>query len=161
VAMAGAAKQFPNLNIESRTQFRDRLAAQIDQLLAAVNLLVVLAVIIALMGITNTLALAVFERTRELGLLRAVGMSRRSMRRMIRWEAALIALFGTVLGVVTGVALGAVAVAAMPAELVGALVVPTGQLVTLSAIAVVAAIVAAQLPARRAARISILSAIAN
>jgi putative ABC transport system permease protein len=121
---------------------------------------VVLTIIIALLGITNTLALAVIERTRELGLLRAVGMSRRAMRRIVRWEAALIAALGAGLGVVLGLALGWVGVRALPADVATGINIPFVSLGILTLAAVIAAIVAAQIPARRASRLDVLKAIA-
>ena len=102
-AFAPIGDEYPQVGITTAGDYVESIADQIDQALAAVNVMVVLAVIIALIGIANTLALSVFERTRELGLLRAVGMTRRQVRRMIRLEAALVAIFGAALGVAVGV----------------------------------------------------------
>jgi putative ABC transport system permease protein len=93
-AIATPSSDLPSAEIESTQEFQDRTVGMIDQLLAMVNIMVALAVIIALIGIANTLALSVFERTRELGLVRAVGMTKRQLRRMVRFEAALVAAFG-------------------------------------------------------------------
>lgn len=158
-ALDGLAAAFPQMYVETGKEFTDRVSGQVDQLLMVVNLMVVLTIIIALLGITNTLALAVIERTRELGLLRAVGMSRRAMRRTVRWEAALIAGFGALLGVVLGLVLGWVGVQSLPDDVASTINVPYGSLVVLTVAAVVAAIVAAQFPARRAARLDVLKAI--
>ena len=102
--------------IETADQFRDRVDGMVDKILAMVNAMVALAVVIALIGIGNTLALSVFERTRELGLVRAVGMTRRQVRRMVRFEAALVALFGATLGVGLGLLFGYGVVSALPAS---------------------------------------------
>jgi putative ABC transport system permease protein len=147
------------VNVETAAQFTERISAQIDQLLVIINLMMVLTIIIALLGITNTLALAVIERTRELGLLRAVGMSRRAIRRIVRWEAALIATFGAVLGAVLGIVLGWVGVRALPNGIATGINIPFASLGVLTLGAVVAAIVAAQIPARRASRLDVLKAI--
>jgi putative ABC transport system permease protein len=156
----GLGAALPQANVETAAQFTKRVSAQIDQLLMVVNLMMVLTMIIALLGITNTLALAVIERTRELGLLRAVGMSRRTMRRTVRWEAALIATFGAVLGVALGLVLGWVGVKALPSGIATGINVPFAALGVLTLAAVIAAIAAAQVPARRAARLDVLKAIA-
>jgi putative ABC transport system permease protein len=158
--IAGLQAALVQTNVETAAQFTQRVSAQIDQLLVVINLMVVLTIIIALLGITNTLALAVIERTRELGLLRAVGMSRRAMRRIVRWEAALIAALGAGLGVVLGLALGWVGVRALPADVATGLNIPFVSLGILTLAAVIAAIVAAQIPARRASRLDVLKAIA-
>ncbi len=158
-ALNRLADALPQMNVETGDQFTERISGQVDQLLAVVNLMVVLTIIIALLGITNTLALAVIERTRELGLLRAVGMSRRAMRRTVRWEAALIAAFGALLGVVLGLVLGWTGVQALPDNIATAVNIPSASLAVLTGAAVVAAILAAQFPARRAARLDVLKAI--
>jgi putative ABC transport system permease protein len=106
-----------------------------------------------------TLALSVFERTREIGLLRAVGLSRRSVRAMIRWEAVIVALIGAIVGLVVGVFLGAVTVSAIPEF--KALAIPWGSMIVFLVIAAAFGVLAAILPARRAARLNILEAIQN
>ena len=126
-----------------------------------VNALVGFAVIIAVLGIVNTLMLSVFERTREIGLLRAVGMTRRQTRRMIRWEAVIIAVFGGVLGILVGTLLGFIAVQAMPDSLITDFGIPVGNFVIILVMCIIAGVLAAILPARRAARLNILDAIAH
>lgn len=158
-AVEAALVEFPQADIEDRQEFLASQEAQIDQVLVTVNVLLLLAVIIAVLGIANTLALSVFERTRELGLLRAVGMSRRQTRRMVRWEAAIVSLFGAVLGVVVGLAFGYVAANALPGSFLDRVAVPTGTLVGLLVLAVLAGLLAAIFPARRAARLDVLRAI--
>ena len=112
------------------------------------------------MGIANTLALSIFERTRELGLLRAVGMTRRQLRATVRWESVIIALLGTVLGLAIGLFFGWAMVMALADEGFSAFRVPGGQLALVALIAALAGIAAAILPARRAARLDVLKAIA-
>ncbi len=152
--------QFPQADLETSEQFKDRIEGFVDDTLAIVNMMVALAVIIALIGIANTLALSVFERTRELGLVRAVGMSRRQLRRMVRFEAALVATFGAVLGVGIGLLFGFGVVQGLPDSFASAVSVPVGSILTLVAVAAAAGVVAAWLPARRAGRLDILDAIA-
>ena len=159
-AFAPLASDYPQTDIETSGDFVRSIEGQIDQLLASVNVMVALAVIIALIGIANTLALSVFERTRELGLLRAIGMTRRQLRRMVRLEAGLVALFGATLGVTLGVLFGWAAVVALPASVTSTLAVPTTRILILVAIAGVAGLVAAWGPARRAGRLNVLDAIA-
>ena len=159
-AVEAAAATFPQVDIEDRQQFLDSQQAQIDQVLITVNALLLLAVVIAVLGIGNTLALSVFERTRELGLLRAVGMSRRQTRRMIRWESAIVSLFGAVLGVAVGVVFGLAATAALPDSFLDRIAIPTGTLLGLVVVAMLAGLLAAVLPARRASKLDVLEAIA-
>ncbi len=117
-----------------------------------------MALLIALFGIANTLALSVFERTREFGLLRAVGMSRAQVRTTVRWESVLIALLGTTLGLALGVGFGGALVQAAAGSQL-ALSIPARSLLLVVALASVAAVVAAALPARRAARLDVLQAV--
>jgi putative ABC transport system permease protein len=159
--VAGLSEQHPNAFIETPNEFRQRVEGMIDQVLTMVNVMVALAVVIALIGIANTLALSVFERTRELGLVRAVGMTRRQLRRMVRYEAALVATFGATLGVGLGLLFGFSAVSALPASFASGFSVPTAQLAIVMLVAASAGVVAAWLPARRASRLDILSAIAH
>ena len=151
--------QFPNLNFESSAEFRQTFSDQIDFILNLLTVLLGLTIIIALLGIANTLALSVFERTRELGLLRAVGMVRRQTRRMIRWEAVIISAVGAVLGTVLGVALGALVVNAIPDQFISEFAVPWPRIATMVIGASVAGIFAALFPAWRASRMNVLAAI--
>ena len=105
-SIAATTKEFGNVQVQDQTAFRDQQAGFIDQLLGLITALLAFAIMIALFGIVNTLGLSIFERTRELGLLRAVGMSRRQVKRMIRWESVIIAIIGALLGVVIGVFFG-------------------------------------------------------
>jgi putative ABC transport system permease protein len=158
--VARLSDEFPYASVETAAEFRQRIEATVDKALTMVNVMVALAVIIALIGIANTLALSVFERTRELGLVRAVGMSRRQLRRMVRLEAALVALFGATLGVGLGVLFGVGVVAALPASFASGVTVPAVPIAVVVLVAAGAAVTAAWLPARRAGRLDVLEAIA-
>lgn len=105
-ALDGVLAAYPVVTPKDRREFRAELKGQVDQLLLLVDALLALSVLIAVLGIVNTLALAVIERTREIGLLRAVGMGRSQLRRMVRLESVVISLYGATVGVVLGVVLG-------------------------------------------------------
>lgn len=154
-------QRYPQVSIDSAAEFQARFEASIDSGLAVVNALLALAVLIALIGIANTLALSVHERTRELGLLRAVGMTRRQVRRMVRWEAALVAVFGAMLGVALGVVFGWSVVAALPSSFADTVAIPLRRIIVLVIIAGGAGLIAAWLPARRAGRLNVLEAISH
>ena len=152
---------YPTVQAEDRVEFRESQQSQLDSLLLVVNVFLGLSLVIAFAGIAITLALSVFERTREIGLLRAVGMTRRQLRRSVRWEAAIVATFGAVLGVAVGVVAGVAATVAMPDSFVTDIAVPAGSLVLYVALSAVLGLVAAAFPARRAGRMNILDAIAH
>ena len=152
---------YPQLKLEDRSEFQKSQEDQVNQILVSVNGLLLLAVVIALLGIANTLALSVLERTREIGLLRAVGMSRRQTRRMVRYEAVLVAVFGAALGLVIGVLFGLGAASAMPSSVVTVIAVPWVGLVQIVIVAAIAGVLAGVLPARRAARMDVLQAIST
>jgi putative ABC transport system permease protein len=143
----------------TQDEFKGSIASRIDQMLNLVYVLLFMALAIALFGIANTLALSVFERTREIGLLRAVGMSRAQVRSSVRWESVLIALLGATLGTAIGVGFGWAMVEAMKDKGIGELTIPMTQLAYVLVLAAVAAVAAAALPARRAARMDVLGAI--
>ena len=124
------------------------------------NGLLALAVVIALLGITNTLVLSIIERTREVGLLRAVGMSRWQVRRMVLWESITVAVIGGVFGLVLGVIFGVVLVQALADVGVDKLAIPGGQLVLLLFFSAFVGVMAGIGPARKAAKLNILEAIA-
>ncbi|HEY7605686.1 MAG TPA: FtsX-like permease family protein, partial [Actinomycetes bacterium] len=152
---------FPNVTVRDQAQFRDEQARQIDQIINLFYSLLGLAVLIALFGIVNTLGLSIFERIRELGLLRAVGATRRQLRSMIRWEAVIIAVLGAVLGLAVGVFFGWTIVRALSSQGITEFTLPVGQLVAFVVAAALAGILAAVGPGRRAARIDVLRAIAT
>ena len=156
-SIAAALSAYPNLKVLTKPEYKDQVNSQINQLLDLVYTLLGLAVIIAIFGIVNTLALSIFERTREIGLLRAVGLSRRATRSMIRWEAIIVALIGGVVGLVLGAFIGIVVVERVPATTT--LSVPWTSLIIFFVLAGVAGVIASILPARRAARLNVLDAI--
>lgn len=152
---------YPSVTLQDQAQYKAQQEQQVDQLLNLVYGLLALAVVIALIGIANTLALSVYERTRELGLLRAVGMTRGQLRASVRYEALVISLFGAAEGLILGTALGCAIVAALRSQGVTALTVPAGQLIVLAVLAGLAGLLAAVAPSRRAARLNVLKAIAT
>jgi len=160
-AIQPVTDRFPTVVAENRVEFRQSQQDQLNSFLAVIFVLLALSLVIALIGIANTLALSVFERTREIGLLRAVGMTRRQLRRAIRWEAVIIAIFGAILGLILGVIFGVAAVVAIPDTFINTVSVPFGSLVVYLVIAGLAGIGAAILPARRAARLNVLDAISH
>jgi ABC-type antimicrobial peptide transport system permease subunit len=160
-AVEAALAPYPNVQLQDRDATKAQARTEVDQLLAVIIVLLALSILIAALGIVNTLALSVLERTREIGLLRAVGMSRRQLRRMVRYESVVIAVFGAALGLALGVAFGCALQRALARQGVDVLSVPVGQLVGYAAAAVVIGIVAAIWPARRAARMDVLRAIAT
>jgi putative ABC transport system permease protein len=153
------AARFPTIEAKDQQEFKDFVSEEVNQLLAVVYALLFLAVIVSLFGIVNTLALSIYERTRELGLLRAVGMSRRQVRRIVRYESVITALIGAVLGSVLGV-LFAVIISRPLADEGFTLSIPVGTLIVLLILAMVAGVVAAIGPARRASRLNVLDALA-
>ena len=156
-----AAASYPTAKVLTTEAFITQQSGNLDTILTLMYALLGLAVLIALLGIANTLALSIHERKRELGLLRAVGMSRAQVRSSVRWESAIIALFGTGLGLAIGAFLGWAMVHALAGQGLDHLVVPVGTLAIVTAIATIAGVGAALMPARRAARIDILKAVAT
>lgn len=155
------ASQNPLLQVLDQTRIKEQNSEQINQLLYLVYGMLALSIIIAALGVVNTMALSVLERTREIGLLRAVGTSRRQVRRMIRWEAVLVAVTGAVFGTAVGLAAGVSLRAALGDDGIDVLVIPAGTVITILAVAVLLGVAAAALPARRAARLNMLEAIAQ
>ncbi|MGH2653611.1 MAG: ABC transporter permease [Actinomycetota bacterium] len=158
--LEAATESFPNVQVQDQAGFKQQQEDLIDQLLAMVQVLLLLAIVIALFGIVNTLGLSVYERVRELGLLRAVGMSRGQVRRMIRSEAVIIAVLGGVLGAAIGVLFGWAMQGALASLGIDRLRVPIGAIVVYLVVAGLAGVIAAIWPARRAARLNVLEAIA-
>ena len=159
-AINGQLTSYPNLKIQTLAQFEKSQQAQVNQLLGLVYALLALAVVIALIGIVNTLMLSVFERTHEIGLLRAVGMRRRQVRAMIRSEAVILSLFGAIIGVVVGTALGVAFAASLKQQGITDIVIPVTSLIVFLVLSALLGLGAATWPARRAAKLDVLAAIA-
>jgi len=158
-ALAGTVARFPEAQLDTSADWIDTQLAGLDGVVALFGVLLALCVIVSLLGIANALVLATFERTRELGMLRVLGMSRRQLRRMVRAESIVTALLGAVLGAAAGLGLAAI-VTALLSDQGLRFVVPTTGLVVFAVLAVLAGVVAAALPARRAARMDVLAALA-
>jgi putative ABC transport system permease protein len=157
-ALERALAPFAGAKLQTKAQFQKDQTAWVDQILGIFYVLLGLAVIVSLFGIVNTLALSVLERTRELGMLRAIGMSRRQVRRMVRHESVVTALIGASLGIGVGLFLAALATTALSGEGLR-FAVPFGSLVAFCVVAAVAGMLAAIGPARRAARLDPLAAL--
>ena len=160
-AVDAVVADLPTVQVQDQAEFIEGQRGQVDQLLNAITVLLVLSVVIAVLGIVNTLALSVVERTRELGLLRAVGLQRRQLRRMIRVESVVIALYGALLGLVVGIGFGWALVRALRDQGITEFSLPVGRLVLVVVAAAFAGVLAAALPARRAARLDVLEAVAT
>jgi putative ABC transport system permease protein len=154
-------KPYVVVSVQDKDEYVNAQADQIQQLLLTIYVLLALSVVIAVLGIVNTLALSVFERTREIGLLRAVGLARGQLRRMITIESVLTALFGAVLGAVLGLGLGVLLQRTLVDDGLTELVVPYSSVVLVIVLAAVVGVVAAVLPAIRATRLNVLQAIAT
>jgi putative ABC transport system permease protein len=159
-AVTTALAPYPNLQVQTRAQFEQTQTASVNQLLGLVYALLGLAVLIALIGIVNTLMLSVFERTREIGLLRAVGMKRRQVRAMIRSEAVILAIFGAIIGIIIGTGMGIALVSSLKQQGITDTVVPASNLLVFLVLSALLGLVAASWPARRAAKLDVLAAIA-
>ena len=155
-ALEGRLSTFPNAKVQTKQEFIDNQIGPLNAILNVLYVLLALSVVVSLFGIVNTLVLTVFERTRELGMLRAVGMTRRQVRRMIRHESVITALIGGALGIALGLVLGALLAARV--EFI-VFTLPVTQLVVFAIATIVVGIVAAIFPARRAARLNILQAL--
>jgi putative ABC transport system permease protein len=157
--IALALADHPDAQVLDQKGFEKVAGGFIDGLLTFVTVMLALAVLIALLGIVNTLALSVFERTRELGLLRAVGMTRGQVRAMVRWESAVISLIGAVSGAALGIGIGLALSQALKDEGIKSISIPVVQVALYVALAAVAGVVAAIGPARSAARVDVLKAV--
>lgn len=160
-AMDAAIKPYANAEVEDQAEFKASQEASINQFVNLIYALLFLAVIIAGIGIANTLALSIVERTREIGLLRAVGMTRAQLKSTIRWEAVIIAMLGTVLGLVIGLVFGWAIVQALKDQGISKFAPPGPQLIIIVLIAALLAVLFAYFPARRAAKLDVLRAISS
>jgi putative ABC transport system permease protein len=144
--------------VETRDEFRDRQLGGLDRTLHILYALLGLSVLVSMFGVINTIVLSVFERTREIGMLRAVGMSRRQVRRMIRHESIVTALIGATLGMAIGIFLAALTSTALSKYGV-VFALPYKSLAAFVVVAILAGVLAAILPARRASRLNVLAAL--
>jgi putative ABC transport system permease protein len=151
----------PEVSVADRSGYVDQLSGQFNTLLTMIQVLLALAILIAVLGIVNTLALSVLERTRELGLLRAIGMRRAQTMRMVTVEAVVISVFGALLGLAVGSGLGSATVRALKGEGFTDLAFPWTTMATYLVLAALVGVVAAVIPAIRAARVNVLAAIAH
>ncbi|MEZ5255938.1 MAG: FtsX-like permease family protein [Ilumatobacteraceae bacterium] len=161
VALDTLTTKFPQLKIQDQAQYLDEAEGQVDQLLVMITVLLAFVFVIAMLGIAITLALSVYERTREIGLMRAVGMTRRQARRMIRGESLIVTLFGGLVGVVLGSAIGIALSKAVPKTVINTISFPFGQMGTYVVATAVVGLLAAIYPARKAARMNVLAAIST
>jgi len=152
---------YPNAQVQDKVEFADSIVGQVTSLLLFVIVLLLLAVVIALIGIANTLALSIFERTREIGLLRAVGMTRSQVRSAVRWESVIIALLGTALGLVIGLFFGWALIRALADQGFDSFSIPFVWLVVVVVVAFLSGVGAAIFPARRASNLNVLDAISS
>jgi ABC-type antimicrobial peptide transport system permease subunit len=151
-----ALDRFPDAKVSTESEFKKQQEQGINVLLTPLYVLLSLAIIVSLFGIVNTLVLTIFERTREIGMLRAVGMTRRQVRRMIRYESVVTALVGAALGIPLGVGLAALVGQAIDFF---AFTVPWGSIVVFVVASIIVGLLAAILPARRASRLNVLNAL--
>jgi putative ABC transport system permease protein len=158
-AIERVTDNYPGVKVLDQADYKREQVQPVNQLLSLVYAMLALAIVIALLGIGNTLALSILERTRELGLLRAVGMTRSQLRTTIRWESVIIALQGTTLGLVIGLFFGWALVTALGDEGIDQFSVPMASLIVVVVLAAVAGVVAAVLPGRRASKLDVLRAV--
>jgi putative ABC transport system permease protein len=157
--IATALASHPDAKILTQKQYEKDTGGFINQLLIFVTVMLLLAVLIALLGIVNTLALSVYERTRELGLLRAVGMTRGQVRAMVRWESVVISFIGAIAGAILGIGVGVALARALKDQGIASIVVPGPQVALYVALAGVAGVLAAVGPSRSAAKVDVLKAV--
>ena len=160
-SLKAAVKNYPEIDVRDQADYKDLIHKQVNQLLYMIYGLLALAIIVAVLGVVNTLALSVVERTREIGLMRAIGTSRRQLRRMIRLESVVIALFGALVGLGLGLGWGATGQKVLASQGLQILQIPWGTIVAVFIGSAVVGLLAALLPAFRAGRMNVLNAIAT
>ncbi|MGA5067944.1 ABC transporter permease [Streptomyces exfoliatus] len=160
-ALKDALAPYPQYKVSNQADYKEELKNQVGQLLNIVYGLLALAIVVAILGVVNTLALSVVERTREIGLMRAIGLSRRQLRRMIRLESVVIALFGALLGLGLGMGWGTAAQKLLALEGLGVLEIPWPTILTVFVGSAFVGLFAALVPAFRAGRMNVLNAIAS
>ena len=158
-ALEARLAEFPQVDVRDQTEYRESRSTQVDNLLAVINVFLIMALLIAVMGFSNTMALSVFERTREIGLLRAVGMGKWQIRAAILMEGVIVAVFGGLIGVVTGLVTGSIAALSLPSDIISTPAVPGSTVVVYLIVSAAAGLLASLAPARRANRIDLLEAI--
>jgi putative ABC transport system permease protein len=151
-------QRFPTIEVRSNAEFKDEVESQVNQLLYLLYALLAISLLISLFGIVNALVLAIYERTREIGMLRAIGTTRSQLRQIVRYESVITAVIGGLLGILIGILFGWVITEGLADQGIE-FAVPWGTLVIFLVLAVVAGVLAAVLPARRAARLNILDAL--
>lgn len=161
VALEAVVADYPQVELQSKQEFNDSQIGTINQVVTIVNVFLALALVIAFMGIANTLALSVIERTKELGLLRAVGMKRGQTLRMVLGEGVIISVYGGLLGIALGIVFGTVITNLLPEQFISTVAIPSQRLLVYLLIATAAGLASALLPARRASKLNVLDAIAN
>ena len=160
-AIADVSDDYPNADLQSRSEYIEDQAAQVDQIVNLMYGLLALAIVIALVSIANSVSLSIHERTRELGLVRAVGMTRHQTASAVRWEAAIVALLGTGLGALLGILFGWAISVTLRDDGITSFTVPVVAVVVIVAIGVAGGVVAAWRPSWRAAHLDVLRAIAT
>jgi putative ABC transport system permease protein len=160
-AVKAAMAPFPQVKVQTNAEFRQSQEDQIDQLLVVITVLLGFSIVIAVLGISITLALGVFERTREIGLMRAVGMTRRQTRRTVRWEAIIVSLFGAIVGIIVGSLLGVLLSMAVPDTVIDRITFSPVIIIGILVGGVIAGFVAAVYPSYKASRMNVLQAIAT
>jgi putative ABC transport system permease protein len=160
-SLKSVVADYPQIDVRDQADYKAELHKQVNQLLYMIYALLALAIIVAILGVVNTLALSVVERTREIGLMRAIGTSRRQLRRMIRLESVVIALFGALVGLGLGLGWGATGQRVLASQGLGILSIPWPTIITVFVGSAVVGLLAALLPAFRAGRMNVLNAIAT
>lgn len=153
--------QYPQAQIQDLSEYRDEIESGLNAVLAFSTVFLGFSLVIALIGIVNTLTLSVIERTREIGMLRAVGMTSRQLRRMIRWESVTVALYGALVGLALGLVFGVVTITAVPDDIAGSVALPVTWLVIFVVVSLVFGLIAALFPTVRASRMTVIDAMAE